>query len=273
MDKRRYKLKLSYDGGNFHGWQIQHGLPTIQGTVESALERLFGHEIRLLGSGRTDAGVHAIQQVATFSTTVERSPETVTKALNAMLPETIRIRSTEPVPLAFHPIHDIVAKRYRYLIDDSRPPWPFLRRYCWIHRKPLDVERMNAAARHLLGTHDFACFQTTGSPRESTVRTISDIFVTRRENPGPWNDVLPVSPPGAHSLVVLEVEADGFLYNMVRAITGTLALIGAGQGAHPKSRGFGMPPEAIRGMLDSKDRSLAGATAPPQGLYMLDVRY
>lgn len=262
-EKRRYKLELCYDGGGFHGWQKQHDLPTVQGTVENALQKFLGHETRLLGSGRTDAGVHALKQVATFSTTVPRDPAVIARALNGMLPETVRILRCEDVPLDFHPIRDVTAKRYRYLVDDSRPPLPFLRHYCWTYRKPLDACAMHTATRDLLGTHDFACFQSTGSPRESTVRTISDIFVTRTENLGPWNPVSAAGP--GRSLVVLEVEADGFLYNMVRAIAGTLVLLGSGQG-----RGAEF---SLQEILASQDRARAGPTAPPQGLYMLDVRY
>lgn len=275
MQKRRYKLELCYDGSDFHGWQVQHDLPTVQGAVEKALRQLFGHEIRLLGSGRTDAGVHAIKQVATFSTTVNRDPRTILRAANALLPETVRVLHVEEVPLDFHPIRDIITKRYRYLIDDSRPPLPFLRRYAWTYRKPLDVERMNAAARYLLGQHDFACFQTAGSPRESTVRTVFNVFVARSGNLGPWNPDPALSPASSpsRSLVVLEIEADGFLYNMVRAITGTLTLIGSEQRG-PKKRSDGpLSPDGILDILASKDRAAAGATAPPQGLYMLDVRY
>lgn len=265
---RRIKLELAYDGSNYHGWQTQKDFPTIQKTIELKLEKVLGHKINLLGSGRTDAGVHALKQVATFSTDSEMEPAVVLKALNAHLPRDIRVRSAVYIPWEFHPINDVVRKRYRYLIDDNRPCNPFFRKYCWTYLKPLNVEIMKEAAKYLLGTHDFSCFETQGSPRKSTVRTIYDATVERTEELGPW------APPGREkSLVVIEVEADGFLYNMVRAIAGSLALVGSSETRHLGSRAAGKKPEWIGEMIASKERDSAGPTAPPEGLYMLEVKY
>lgn len=270
--KRRIKLEIAYDGRDYHGWQRQQDLPTIQGTIEKALHRLVRRKVHLLGSGRTDAGVHAIKQVATFSTAADYPPEIFQRALNAMLPPTIRIRRAEEVPFSFHPIRDIRSKRYRYIINDGRPSLPFLEGYAWIHHKPLDLKRMRQGAKHLLGTRDFAAFQSTGSPRESTIRTVFELQIDRLAHLGLWQEA-GGKPSDRPVPIVVEIEADGFLYNMVRAIVGTLALVGTAESAHPKSRGYGKPPEWIAEILASGKRSDAGATAPPQGLYMLDVRY
>lgn len=279
--RRRLLLEIAYDGSDYHGWQWQDGFPTIQGEIEAALEKLLGHAVNLLSCGRTDAGVHAIKQVATFSTHTEWSGEVVMRALNATLPRAIRIRSAREVVWEFHPINDVVSKRYRYLLDDQRPFSPFLRNYVWVHHKPLDEHAMAAAAKYLLGTHDFAAFQSQGSPRESTVRTIFDITVCREMQLGFFGQRATENLNGennAHanhdeSLIVIEVEADGFLYNMVRAIVGTLALIGSSHSCHRTSRAHGLSPEWIQEILTNRDRTLSGPTAPAHGLYMLDVQY
>ncbi len=278
--KRRIKLELSYDGTKYSGWQAQSDVPTIQRTIEKRLEGILGHHANLLGSGRTDAGVHAIRQVAAFWTENSIPDRAICKALNATLPNDIRVYSATEVPLEFHPINDVKSKRYRYLIDDSRPPLPFFLNHSWIVYKPLDLEIMRKAASYLLGEHDFAAFQSVGSPRQSTVRTIYDISVHRTESDSPWS--LRPYRNGAgessentpsHSFLVIEVEANGFLYNMVRAIAGTLVLLGASKTSRPGSRGHGKEAAYMREILASRDRDLAGPTAPAQGLYMLEVKY
>lgn len=280
VSMRRVKLELCYDGSDYSGWQIQPKQPrvkTIQGELERALFRITGTETEVLGSGRTDAGVHALYQVAAFNTESELSPETFVRALNAFLPSAIRIWRASYVDLSFHPIHDVVRKRYRYLASDSRPAFPFWRRNAWNHIQKLDVSKMQEAAAFLLGTHDMSAFQTQGSPRKSTVRTIFDVSVERlpiadafrfpKLSPEPKEalDCLPAFPT-ASTLIVFEVEADGFLYNMVRAIVGTLCLFGEGH------KGF-EEPSYMREIVESADRRLAGPTAPPHGLYMIDVVY
>ncbi|MDR0335870.1 MAG: tRNA pseudouridine(38-40) synthase TruA [Planctomycetaceae bacterium] len=254
---RRIKLELSYDGTNYKGWQRQTNVPSIQETLETTLGKILGEPIIITGSGRTDAGVHALRQVAAFSTKSQLDVMVFYRALNGYLPHDIRILRVEEVPLRFHPIADAVAKRYRYLIDDNYPSFPLTRNYCWVYRKPLDLDTMRQAAQFLLGEHDFACFQTQGSPRKTTIRTISDVLVKRIQ------DSNGLYPP----LICIEVEANGFLYNMMRTITGTLALLGVeGRRGHGK-------PERMKEIIASQNRSTAGATAPPHGLYLVNVVY
>lgn len=252
---RRIKLEISYDGTNYSGWQRQPDVPTIQESLENVLRKITGEAVSVTGSGRTDAGVHALKQVAAFSTESRLDASVFQRALNGFLPPDIRILRAEEVPASFHPISDAVSKRYRYLTDDRRPAFPFTRNYAWIYREPLDFETMREASEHLLGTHDFACFQTQGSPRKTTVRTVLDVSLSRLEDG--------LLPP----LLCLEVEANGFLYNMMRAIAGTLVLLGVdGRRGRPD-------PDRMRRIIESRDRAQAGPTAPPQGLYLLDVTY
>lgn len=284
---RRVKIELCYDGSNYSGWQIQPRQPkvkTIQGELEKAVFRVVGHETEVLGSGRTDAGVHALYQVAAFNTESELPPETLVRAINAFLPHDVRIWRASYAPLSFHPIHDVIRKRYRYLASDSRPAFPFFRRNVWNLIQKVDVDVMKEAASFLLGSHDMKTFQTQGSPRKSTVRTIFDIKVERTTPDEAFrfpklrqwecanasvetgfsaeSSRLPPSP----ELIVFEVEADGFLYNMVRAIVGTLCLFGE---CH---KGF-EDPKRMKEIIESADRRLAGPTAPPHGLYMVNVVY
>ncbi|MCL2006422.1 MAG: tRNA pseudouridine(38-40) synthase TruA, partial [Planctomycetaceae bacterium] len=207
---RRIKLEIAYDGSRYSGWQRQADVPSVQGVIEKVLQKITGQSVAVTGSGRTDAGVHALRQVAAFSTTSTLSADIFYRAPNGFLPDDIRIRTVEEVPASFHPIRDAVSKRYRYLIDDQRPFCPITRNYCWIYRKPLDLSAMQSASEFLRGTHDFACFQSQGSPRATTVRTILDISV-QRISASSW---MP-------AMLQIEVEADGFLYNMMRTIAGT----------------------------------------------------
>jgi tRNA pseudouridine38-40 synthase len=253
---RRIKLEIAYDGTRYKGWQRQEDVPSIQGTLESVLKKITGEHVAVAGSGRTDAGVHALKQVAAFKTTSPLTPNVFCRALNAFLPDDIRALNAEEVPLSFHPIRDAVSKRYRYLVDDQRPFCPITRNYCWIYRSSLDVPTMQAAAEFLRGEHDFACFQSQGSPRATTVRTISDVSVQRI----PPSPLLP-------SLIQIEVEADGFLYNMMRTIAGTLVLLGV------EGRKGLFQPDKMAEIIASGNRSLAGPTAPPQGLYLVNVVY
>jgi len=249
---RRIKLEIAYDGSRYNGWQRQADAPSIQETIEKTLLKITGESLAVTGSGRTDAGVHALKQVAAFSTESTLTPETFYRALNGHLPEDIRILNVHDVPMSFHPIRDALAKRYRYLIDNQRPFCPLTRNYCWIYRKPLDMATMQAAAEFLRGTHDFACFQSQGSPRATTVRTITDVLVERV----PPSQLFP-------SMIQIEVEADGFLYNMMRSIVGTLVLFGAER----------LPPARMQAIIESGNRSQSGPTAPARGLYLAEVRY
>ena len=243
---RNIKLVLSYDGTDFHGWQRQPGLPTIQGSLEDVIEHVTGTRSEANASGRTDAGVHAIGQVANFQTSTRLEPSVLAKAFNALLPRTIRVRSAEDVPLAFHATLDATSKRYRYVVDDGSVADPFALRYRWHVGRRLDIDRMRVAARALVGRHDYRSFETDWPNRATSVRTVFGVDVTREGQ-----------------AVAIEAEADGFLYNMVRAMAGTLVLVGSGK-----------RPESFAGdALAAQSRTAAGPTAPPWGLFLLWVRY
>jgi len=243
---RTLKLTLSYDGTEFSGWQRQPDRRTVQQVLEEAIGRLTGAAPGTNASGRTDAGVHAIGQVVHFHTASDHSPEVFVRALNATLPKDVRVVDAAEVPQSFHATFDARTKRYRYVVDNGRVADPFRLRYSWHVHPPLDVEAMREAGRALVGRHDFHSFETQWPNRTSSVRTVTDL-TARREG----------------DIVTLEVEADGFLYNMVRAITGTLALVGSGR----------KPPSWVARALLAEDRAEAGPTAPPQGLFLLRVDY
>ncbi len=254
---RRLKITLAYDGTDYGGWQSQADGRTVQDEFEAALERVAGEFIRTVASGRTDAGVHAIGQVLHFSTTSTLSAEIFQKALHAELPRDIVVLNSEDVPEDFHAIRSAQRKRYRYAIDDGVLPDVFARRYAWRVFPQLDEEVMRRAAAALIGTHDFVSFQTGGSERLTTVRTVFEINIQRgRAGEGRAGF-------STANLLHVEVEADGFLYNMVRNIVGTLASVGR------KKQPEHWPAE----VLAAKDRRAAGPTAPPQGLCLLRVMY
>ncbi len=243
---RNIKLTLCYDGTDFHGWQRQPGLRTVQQALEGALEKLTGVRPNATASGRTDAGVHALGQSVHFFTASEHSSETFVRALNALLPRDVRVLAALEVPQAFHATLDAKSKRYRYVIDNGRIASPFQLRYSWHVPQPLDALAMDRAARSLLGRHDFRSFETEWPNRTSSVRTILDISIQRDGE-----------------TVIIEVEADGFLYNMVRSITGTVMLVGTGK----RSETW------VAEVLAAESRVEAGPTAPPQGLFLVRVRY
>ena len=247
---RTLRLTLAYDGTGYAGWQVQPDQPTVQGTLERAIAKVTGDSARILASGRTDAGVHALGQVASFRTGTRLATDVLGRALNAELPHDVAVLEVAEVHEGFHPIRDATAKRYRYTIHDGPVRDVFSRRYCWQYRWHLDVDSMHRAAGSLLGTHDFAAFETSGAPRLSTVRTVFDISVRRGRG-------------GNSDVITLEVEADGFLYNMVRTIVGTLVEVG--RGARPEAW--------VAEVLASADRRQAGLTAPPQGLFLAFVTY
>lgn len=247
---RTLRITLAYDGTHYAGWQVQPEEATIQSALEQALEQLTGQPIRVTASGRTDAGVHALGQVASCTLASPMSADTLCRALNACTPPDISIRSVSDAGPGFHAIRDAIQKRYRYVIQDGGFRDPFLRNYAWQTPARLDEQAMATAARLLLGTHDFASFQASGSPRVSTTRTITEIVVERRA--GDLRD-----------RIEIEVTADGFLYNMVRNIVGTLVEIGRGNES----------PAWISRVLSARDRRMAGPTAPPQGLFLVWVRY
>ena len=243
---RNIKLLLTYDGTEFSGWQRQPDRRTVQQTLEEAIGRLTGVEAATNASGRTDAGVHAVGQVVHFYTASLQPAEVFVKALNAMMPGDVRVRDAWEVPQAFHATLDAKAKLYRYVIDNGRVADPFQTRYSLHVVQPLDAAAMHSAARALTGRHDFHSFETHWPNRLSSVRTITHAAVSR-----------------AGDFVRVDVEADGFLYNMVRAIAGTL--IEVGKGKWPISR--------VAEVVAAEDRREAGPTAPPQGLFLVSVRY
>jgi tRNA pseudouridine38-40 synthase len=244
---RNLKLTLSYDGSDFSGWQTQPGVRTVQETLESAIRQLTGAmDVRVSASGRTDAGVHALGQVVNFRSDTELPAETLVRALNAHLPEDIVVRDAVDVPASFDANRDALGKLYRYVIHDGATVNPFMRRYACHSRYPLDTVAMREAAQALTGRHDFSSFETAGSERATSVRTIGHLSVNRF---GEW--------------IWIDVEGSGFLYNMVRAIAGTLMNIG---------RGY-WPVGQARTILEATDRTLAGPTAPAHGLFLVRVQY
>jgi tRNA pseudouridine38-40 synthase len=253
---RSIKLTLAYDGTAYAGWQFQPGRLSVQEVLSRAIQAVTGVMVRPLASGRTDAGVHALQQVAGFRTECRLPADVLRRALNANLPRDVVVLSAEEVSAEFHPIRDVLHKRYRYLIHDGRERDVFRRAYCWQYGSPLDVDAMQRAAAPLVGKHDFASFQTTGAPRASTIRTIFSLALRRG-----GNDACDFAVDA--NLIIIDIEADGFLYNMVRANVGTLVEVGRG------ARGESWPEE----VLHACDRRRAGPTAPPQGLFLASVTY
>lgn len=247
---RSLKLTLAYDGTHFSGWQVQDEQRTVQLVLEQAWNGVAGESIRITASGRTDAGVHAIGQVASLETDNRLAPEVLQKALNANLPEDVVVLAVEEAASGFHAIRDAVSKRYRYVLHDGPTADVFRRHYCWKTWQRLDAEAMHRAAEPLRGKHDFCSFQSSGSERKTTVRNVTELFVRR----GKGLDA---------DVILIEIEADGFLYNMVRAIVGTLVEVGRG------ARGESWPLE----VLNARDRREAAMTAPPQGLFLVSVEY
>jgi tRNA pseudouridine38-40 synthase len=249
---RNIKLIIEYDGTAYHGWQSQINATAVQDVVCSVIKELTGEEISLTGSSRTDTGVHALGQVANFLTASRIPADKFAYAINRMLPEDIVIRKSEEADVDFHSRYSATGKRYRYLFFSSPFPSALLRYRAWHLINRLDIDAMTAGAQHFTGTHDFKAFMSTGSSVKSTVRTISDISI---EINGDSSPVLPV--------LALEIAGDGFLYNMVRIIAGTLVQVGYGR----------IKPEDIPGIIEGSDRKKAGKTAPAHGLYLMEVYY
>jgi tRNA pseudouridine38-40 synthase len=243
---RNFKLTLSYDGADFNGWQTQPGYRTVQETLENAIADLTAERIRVNASGRTDAGVHAVGQVVNFYSAATYEPHVLVNAVNARLPPDVIVRAAADMPQAFDANRDAKRKLYRYVIHDGPVPDVFQRRYSFHTRHRLDLDAMRRAAEPLAGRHDFHSFETDWPNRMSSVRTITHLSLNR------FGDFL-----------WLDVEADGFLYNMVRAIAGTLINVG---------RGF-WPASKVADILHAEDRKQAGPTAPAQGLFLMRVTY
>ncbi len=243
---KRVKLIVSYDGTNYCGWQVQPNGITVQEVLNKALSELLREEIHTMGASRTDAGVHARGNVAVFDTEARMPADKISFALNTRLPEDIRIVHSEEVPADFHPRFTSTIKTYEYKILNTTFPDP-LRRIDSIHwYGPLDLDLMQQAAKRLVGTHDFRGFATAKGPEDNTVRTIYKTELWKEED-----------------MIHFRITGNGFLYNMVRIIVGTLMDVGKGV----------CPPEQIDVILETRDRETAGPTARPQGLTLVEIRY
>lgn len=251
---RTLKLTLAYDGEDFVGWQRQPVGRSIQGELERAFKEIEGQRIDVHGAGRTDAGVHALAQVASVRLEHEIGTASLIRALNAKLPLNIRVFSVEQVQDKFHARFSSRGKIYRYFIAPGFVVSPFVRRYAWHVAEPLDVSAMNRAGAAFVGQHDFSAFQAVGSDVETTVRTISEVTLGTRPLPG---------VEATDGLISVDVIGDGFLRHMVRIMVGTLVAIGRGQ-------------RAVNSLIDvirSGERGCAGVTAPAQGLFLVNVDY
>lgn len=254
---RNVRFDLQYEGTAYHGWQTQAGEPTVQATISGAIGKITGESVVLAAAGRTDAGVHALGQVAAFRTSSRLPAETLQRAVNASLPGDIRIARAADVPEGFHPRFDARSKRYFYLICNETLVSPFLRRFVWRVPYALSREAMRECLPALIGVHDFSALRGSGCGALSPTRTIFSIDLEETEGTAFMTATL----QGA--FLKFTVEADGFLRHMVRNIVGTLVEVGRGR----------MKPDALEEVLRSGDRSLAGPTAPPQGLFLESVRY
>ncbi len=243
-----FKVVVAYDGTDYVGWQRQANGVSIQALIEEALHSIDGRAVAVAGAGRTDSGVHALGQVAAFSIERALSPDAVVRAINAHLPDAIRIMSADEVPPTFHPRFDAIAKTYRYRIWNGEVVSPFERRYAWHVTGALDVDAMCAAARSIEGQHDFAAFQASGSDVATTVREVVESRVIRN----PKSEIL-----------AYEVTGTGFLRHMVRTIVGSLVEVGRGR----------RPVAWMAEVLASHDRAAAGPTAPAAGLFLVRVDY
>jgi len=243
---RNIKLTISYDGSFFQGWQVQASGRTVQGVLEETLSKILGGSPRSIAAGRTDAGVHALGQVVNVRTDSTIPVEALKRALNSLLPEDVVVHAVVDVPGDFHARYLAKSKRYVYIIDASPDPSPFLSRYTLKVNYHLNIPVMQQAALTFIGEHDFAAFMGVGSPVKSSIRqvTVSELVLK-------------------DTRLYYIIEGSGFLRHMVRNIVGTLLLVGRGS----------LSPEDVVGIIQSRDRSKAGPTAPPQGLYLVAVNY
>ncbi|MCX8042698.1 MAG: tRNA pseudouridine(38-40) synthase TruA [Desulfobacterota bacterium] len=244
---RTIKLVIQFDGTAYHGWQTQAGKRTVQKTVQEAIERILNRPIVLHGAGRTDAGVHALQQVAHFKTDAPIDLVRLKKGLNSILPPDIAVLDVSEMSPDFHARYSARSRSYRYLIWNSPVPKPFIRSYAWHIPQPLNLTAMRAAARLLVGTHDFSAFQSSDRKKTNPVRTVLSVRLKKT----------------AGHLIVFEIRANAFLKHMVRAIVGTLVAVGNGS----------MTVEDFRNVFEGCDRKAAGKTAPAYGLFLKDVEY
>ncbi len=244
---KNYKITIEYDGSAYHGWQRQYDLPTIQDEIEKALMTMTGKKLSLIGSGRTDAGVHAFGQVANFHCDTSLNPEVFQKGLNSLIPNDIVITDCKQVHEKFHARYDVISKIYYYRILNRVIPAAIFRQYAWHVPKKLNLEDMRNALGYIIGTHDFKAFEGAGSPRANTTRCVVNADLVEKKD--------------GH--LVFKIEGDGFLRFMVRNIIGTLLDVGLEK----------MTTNDFKKIFESKDRNLAGATAPAHGLFLKQVKY
>lgn len=243
---RRIKLIVAYDGTEYSGWQIQPEAPTIEMYLDKAIHELTGENVHVTGASRTDAGVHAYGNVAVFDTESTIPGDRFTFALNRFLPDSIVIQDSWEVAGDFHPRHCNTRKTYEYRILNTAVPLPQKRNFTWHVTGSIDIDKMREAAAYIVGEHDFKSFCCVRTQAESTVRTIYSLEVLQEG-----------------SEIIIRIKGNGFLYNMVRIITGTLIQVGKGR----------FKPEYVKQMLEAKDRTVAGQTAPPQGLTLVGIEY
>ena len=261
---KRIRLIISYDGTNYVGWQIQKNGLAIEQVINEHLSKLLGEDITIIGASRTDSGVHALGNVAVFDTNTRIPSTKIALALNQSLPDDIKIVRSEEVPADFHPRYADCAKTYQYSILNSRVNLPLQRLYTDYVYYELDVEKMKQAAEYLIGEHDFKAFSSAGGQQKSSVRTIHSIdFSVEYLEKDEQNRPVPPSGDFCPKLVRITITGNGFLYNMVRIIAGTLEKVGMGI----------YPPEHVKEILDSCDRQLSAPKAPARGLTLVKIKY
>ena len=243
---KRIMLVVAYDGTDFHGWQYQPGCRTVEGELNEKISRLIKEEVSVIGCSRTDSGVHALGNVAVFDTKSTIPADRYASALNTMLSADVKIASSQEVDTTFHPRRCVSKKRYEYTLYQAPQPNPLKNRYEYYVNWKLDIAKMRCAAKYLIGEHDFKSFASVHTQAESTIRTIYDIQIIEKDES-----------------LVIAVEGNGFLYNMVRIIAGTLIEVGKGR----------WEPKDVHNMLESTDRTVAGPTAPACGLKLCYIQF
>lgn len=243
---RNIKLIIEYDGKGFGGWQKQPNKLNIQGEIELAIEQITGEKVNLIASGRTDAGVHSLGQTANFKTNSNISIDKIPNAINSKLKKSIRIKSAEEVDERFHSRYNCKAKKYRYIINNSKTGSAIYRALEYNITNEINIEKMKLASKYLEGEHDFSSFKASGTSNKNSIRIIYKIDIIKKDE-----------------RIIMEYVGNGFLYNMVRILSGTLIDVGIGK----------IEPEEVKKILKSKDRKMAGRTLPPQGLYLVAVYY
>ena len=244
---KNFKITIEYDGSNYHGWQRQADEPTIQNEIENALMTMTQKKVTLIGSGRTDAGVHAFGQVANFHCDTTLSPDVFQKGLNGLLPKDIVVKDCIQVHENFHARYDALSKTYHYRLLNRAVPAAIFHQYAWHIPKKLDLEGMRNAIHYIIGTHDFRAFEGAGSPRSNTIRSVMNANLIEKDD----------------GYSVFEIKGDGFLRFMVRNIVGTLVDVGLGK----------ITIDDFNRILESKDRNDAGITAPAHALFLVQVEY